>query len=201
MIIDQHRFGGGIPNDLDAYYPFNGNANDESGNGHDGNVNGATLISDRHGNINSAYSFDGINDNIIIPDLVLKQSAQTLCFWVKWRAGQNLIRGIGGGANRYYINNTGVTRGTNVGYPMTLRTNEWDFVCVYWDDGSLLKIYVNDVNIHDSTYTKVVGGGDSSMTLAAFQGGTSGFANCDMDDIRSYLRELTDQERTALYNE
>ncbi|MEN9948061.1 MAG: hypothetical protein RL106_884, partial [Bacteroidota bacterium] len=30
-------------NGLVAWYPFNGNANDESGNGNDGVVNGATL--------------------------------------------------------------------------------------------------------------------------------------------------------------
>lgn len=42
-----------------AYYPFDGNADDESGNGHDGEVFGATLTTDRNGNIDSAYSFDG----------------------------------------------------------------------------------------------------------------------------------------------
>jgi Tol biopolymer transport system component len=39
---------------LIAFYPFNGNANDESGNGNDGTVNGATLTTDRFGNENSA---------------------------------------------------------------------------------------------------------------------------------------------------
>ncbi|SVD42181.1 uncharacterized protein METZ01_LOCUS395035, partial [marine metagenome] len=34
---------------LVAYYPFNGNAKDESGNGNDGEVNGAVLTADRHG--------------------------------------------------------------------------------------------------------------------------------------------------------
>ena len=48
-------------NGLEAWYPFNGNANDESGNGNDGVVNGATLTSDRNGNSNSAFSFNGSN--------------------------------------------------------------------------------------------------------------------------------------------
>ncbi len=51
---------------LIAYYPFNGNAKDESGNGHDGKVNGAALANDRHGDSNMAYSFDGANDEIIV---------------------------------------------------------------------------------------------------------------------------------------
>jgi hypothetical protein len=47
---------------LVAYYPFNGNANDESGNGYNGDVTGATLVADRFGNENSAFSFDREND-------------------------------------------------------------------------------------------------------------------------------------------
>jgi hypothetical protein len=46
-------------NGLVGWWPFNGNANDESGNGNNGTVNGATLTSDRFGNINQAYGFDG----------------------------------------------------------------------------------------------------------------------------------------------
>ena len=47
-----------VPTDgLVAYYPFNGNANDESGNGNHGTVNGATLANDQNGNENKAYEF------------------------------------------------------------------------------------------------------------------------------------------------
>jgi hypothetical protein len=51
-----------------GYWPFCGNANDESGNGNDGAVNGATLAEDRFGNAGSAYSFDGLDDYIIAND-------------------------------------------------------------------------------------------------------------------------------------
>jgi hypothetical protein len=44
---------------LVAYYPFNGNADDESGNGHNGIVNGATLTQGRSKSKKSAYQFDG----------------------------------------------------------------------------------------------------------------------------------------------
>ena len=44
---------------LVAYYPFNGNANDESGNGNHGTVNGAALAKDRFGATGEAYNFDG----------------------------------------------------------------------------------------------------------------------------------------------
>ncbi len=49
-----------IPTDsLTAYFPFNGNANDESGNGNNGIVLDASLTTDRFGNSNGAYYFNG----------------------------------------------------------------------------------------------------------------------------------------------
>ena len=43
-----------------AYYPFNGNALDASGNNNDGVVAGATLTNDRFGASNAAYHFSGV---------------------------------------------------------------------------------------------------------------------------------------------
>jgi hypothetical protein len=51
---------------LVGWWPFNGNAIDESGNGLNGLVNGATLTTDRNGLANKAYSFDGIDDHISV---------------------------------------------------------------------------------------------------------------------------------------
>lgn len=53
-----------IPTDgLVGFWSFTGNANDESGNENHGTVHGATLTEDRFGNMNSAYSFDGVDDH------------------------------------------------------------------------------------------------------------------------------------------
>ncbi len=72
---------------LVAYYPFNGNANDESGNGNNGTVYGATLTTDRFGNINKAYSFDGSNDYISLPSSTtldnLQESNYSISAWFK----------------------------------------------------------------------------------------------------------------------
>jgi hypothetical protein len=68
---------------LFAYYPFNGNARDESGNGHDGIVQGATLTEDRLGNANSAYRFNGVNNYIRVPDFNLDYDNDfTFSLWV-----------------------------------------------------------------------------------------------------------------------
>jgi hypothetical protein len=71
--------------DLVAYYPFSGNANDESGFNNHGTVFGATLVSDRFSNANSAYQFDGINDFIEVQNSssLNFQSACTINFWMK----------------------------------------------------------------------------------------------------------------------
>lgn len=51
-----------------AFYPINSNALDESGFNNNGNVNGPSLTNDRFGNSDSAYHFDGNDDEIRIPD-------------------------------------------------------------------------------------------------------------------------------------
>jgi hypothetical protein len=70
--------------DLVSYYPFSGNANDESGSSNHGTVSGAVLVSDRFNNPNSAYLFDGINDNIEVQNSssLNFQSACTINFWM-----------------------------------------------------------------------------------------------------------------------
>jgi len=65
---------------LAGYYPFNGNANDESGNVLNGTVQGATLINDRFGNANAAYTFDGNSAYISLPEEFDFQT-RTISLW------------------------------------------------------------------------------------------------------------------------
>jgi hypothetical protein len=72
-------------NGLVGYWPFNGNANDASGNGNNGTVNGATLTTDRFGQTNKAYDFNGTNNRITIPhsnSLQLNNGA-TFSLWAR----------------------------------------------------------------------------------------------------------------------
>lgn len=55
-----------LTNGLVAYYTFSGNANDVTGHGHNGVVMGATLTTNRFGQANSAYAFNGSNSMIIV---------------------------------------------------------------------------------------------------------------------------------------
>jgi hypothetical protein len=76
---------------LEAFYPFNGNANDESRNSFHGqlgdNVTNSkfpTLTTDRFGNADKAFSFDGTNDYIALNKYVTYNSISeiTVCAWV-----------------------------------------------------------------------------------------------------------------------
>jgi len=83
---------------LVAYYPFNGDANDASGNGNNGTVNGATLTIDRFGNTNAAYSFDG-NDYILASASSLPTAERTVSLWFNTDVVSNKPNLIGYGGS------------------------------------------------------------------------------------------------------
>jgi hypothetical protein len=81
VVQDFSNMGTGVPI---LYFPFNGNADDESGFGNHGTVYGAAPVSDRFGDLNSAYSFDGVNDHIRVSNCPLLnfQDAISVSFWM-----------------------------------------------------------------------------------------------------------------------
>ena len=94
MVIAGHLemgFGQNLDKGLIAYYPFNGNANDASGNGNNGRVNGATLAEDRFGRRNHAYGFDG-NDDVNFNKTLITTKSFAISFWFKNTAIITLYR-------------------------------------------------------------------------------------------------------------
>jgi hypothetical protein len=194
---------------LVAYYPFNGNANDESSNGNHGIVYGATLTEDRFGEPNSAYSFDGADDYVEVPG-PLSFSELTFSVWLKIPRvdiRNNKIFTIDEGGGHYYA-----LRG-NYAYALRLRIHgkevskyDWSFLPNMWThiavtyDGLTLKVYKDGV-ITDSG---VIDGDPISGPL--FIGGVPapnyGARIWDgmIDDTRIYNRVLTQAEIEALYN-
>lgn len=76
---------GSLTNGLMGWWPFNGNANDESGNGNNGTVNGAIITIDRFGNANKSFSFNNANNWIEIPNSpnITLLGNLTMTAWVK----------------------------------------------------------------------------------------------------------------------
>ena len=101
-----------VPTDsLVGWWGFNGNANDESGNSNDGTVNGATLTTDRFGNTNSAYDFDGLDDIIDVYNIPSINNNWTISFWFSSSNSQSFynqnIIGLGSSAQTGVIGGAG----------------------------------------------------------------------------------------------
>src|SRR3989339_639159 len=209
---------------LVAHYPFNGNANDESGNGNNGTVNGATLTTDRFGNVNSAYSFDGVDDYIrCINGGPTGNPTVTATFWIKTNTttSGHIIGygndGIGGNDFRIIINaHCGPnsiafdTYYDNIGFT-TNHSNTWDFYTVVYDglignNTSVAKIYKNGVLLENVCFTFSGYSTNISpvipITFGRYHGTVeTGYFNGLIDDIRIYNRALTEAEIQALYLE
>lgn len=108
-IIIQFGNGGPIPTEgLVAYYPFSGNANDESGNGNHGAITGATFVNGVKG---SALRTKGVHSagSYANPDHVRINNSSTLQFsnafsisyWIRIEGEQG--QGYGAGCGDYYV--------------------------------------------------------------------------------------------------
>ena len=103
-----------------AYWPFDGNANDFSGNNNNGTVNGALPATDRFGNVNKCYSFNGISSHIDVPNSSTIDMPNTqdfsISFWIKTKAANNngipLVKTNYGSWNGYIF----FAENTNSGY-------------------------------------------------------------------------------------
>jgi hypothetical protein len=205
---------------LVGYWPFNGNANDESGNGNNGTVNGATLTTDRFGNVNSAYVFSG-GANISVPHNA-NQNISSVGTWSAWvdvssftAAGttSQLISKYNSNLNqRSYVLELELSKFKHnvhdgitwhsVTSATSMQINEWRQVTVVFDKTASpsLKLYLDGtLSATDDSYhgdlpihsLPIIFGNSSGIALAAFNG--------EMDDIGIWNRALTPQEITNLY--
>jgi hypothetical protein len=78
---------------LVAYYPFNGNGNDDSGNDNTSIINGAQLTSDRIGNNNNALYINSNNGGATSSATIQisGNASRTISFWTKF--SDNAVRG------------------------------------------------------------------------------------------------------------
>lgn len=77
---------------LVAYYPFNGNAKDESGNGSDGTLVGARFAADRHNKQKSCLEFRKLGDVVAAPAneqiKMIGATSHTVSLWVNSEVAQ-----------------------------------------------------------------------------------------------------------------
>lgn len=215
--------GGGVVEGLVAWYPFNGDTEDKSGFGNHGINYGATLTTDRFGNPDNAYYFNGV-DNYIQSPFNDSLSSTSLSFWFSYETPitdfpmffyfgneENISNWI------YYCsltNNTSadvglfnriVTSTTNIYdiyYSTTPPTNVWHHVCCTFDrTENISKVYFNN-----SLVGQISTGGDfQSFDIVNFGTGkpdnwlvTEWFKG-SIDDIRIYNYALEENDIATLF--
>ena len=213
-------------NGLVAEYLFNGNANDTSGNNNHGTVNGAVLTTDRFGNTDSAYLFDGVDDYISISSISTTiVSYITMSAWVNakpqntdnYTAGGIVLNGgdyefaITANTNSIRYALTGVTpvpSWTDTGIDTSL--NQWSLISIVYD-GTKIITYLNGQQVDSRNFSGSMPGtigypfGIGARYLE--QGGSVplngwySLFNGKIDDVRIYNRALSASEIQALYQE
>ena len=210
-----------ITDGLVAYYPFNGNAMDESGHGINGAVSGAVLTTDRNGEEQSAYLFDGVDDYIELTnseDLHFVNQDFSISVWYKLKTLEITSYAIisaysSSGNSREYrlgtyttndsiyfkIYNQGVTSNGNVVFGD--KSLDWSHVTIT-KTSSDLKYYLNGQLIDEIqvsaqmilTGTKVLLGADDKSFSSP-----DNFFNGKIDDIYIHNRALEDWEIANLF--
>lgn len=214
---------------LVASYPFNGNASDASGNGHDGQlVNGIGLTTDRFGKANSAYLFDGIDDYITIPDKgAFSTPTFSVVLWFQTSSSklQNLIgkrdfndpSERGAAQYQFFINyppfpgigsnivgnNSTCTHIVNSSYINTdgwICSNKWYFAVVTFD-GTKHRIYIDGVlKREEAANFNGMLSCNSDLRFGNWHKADLIPFEGKMDDIQWYNRALNQQEISALYD-
>jgi hypothetical protein len=199
-----------IDSGLVAYYPFNANANDESGNGHNTTVNGATLTADKCGNPNSAYNFYGNTTNIQIQNssnLNLSSTKFALTGWLNFTQNNNdnmiIAKHICGYANGYFLNVNSnrlcffVNNDPRLCTSKTYKDGKWHFIAGLFD-GIAQYLYVDDTlqGKQNRNYTSF---NNSNVYIGNDVNSCNPFIG-KLDEIRMYNRTLTTSEIQALFN-
>ena len=215
----------GIMDGLVAYYKFNGDVLDYSGFNNNGILYGPSVTADRKGNNNSAFQFDGINDDIVIensPSLNPRDQI-SVCAWIKpfdfVGSGNDVIVDKPYTSHiqphyQYHLAVDGNYPGysysfgfniclNNVNNGVNSRTiwtpNNWYFVVGTYD-GSSLKIYVNGSLIRSETASGTISAFDTNICIGGSRN-TFYHTPCVIDEVRIYSRALSDTEIMNLYQE
>ncbi len=205
-----------LTGDLIAYYPFEGNANDESGNGNNGVVSGAVLTTDKNGNANSAYLFDGTGDSIECPNsLLLSPDQITISVWVNpteileqdryiiFRSNNYFIdamRGWGGANKPHFYMYDAAAASVSASSSVSLIAAQWNHLVGTYD-GSTMRMYLNNNLVGSAVLIPPLNHPVSNLIIGAYTtvpSSTAGF-NGIIDEVRIYNRALSSTEVANLY--
>lgn len=214
IVYGEEAFIGGLNDGLVAYYPFNGNAADESGNGFDGIILGAQLTKDRFGRPDNAFYFADTSF-ILVDDFqsgIIGNSSFTTCFWIKPKIngfGWIMAFGLPEEGKAFSCGNyffgwdkffATFWKAFYLDYPTTLIDTNYSFICVTYN-GSSMKVYKNSLLSTSQLIDYVTVNLQPGQLQFGKQLGYNEFFNGVIDDIRIYDRVLTEFEIQYLFNE
>jgi hypothetical protein len=194
-----------------AYYPFNGNANDESGNNRNLVKNGSIqLTNDRFGNTNSAYLFDGSDDYLEHSTDIPSLSKYTISLWAKVTSGssyESVFTSRNGTDNNkgFQIESTtsngfrvSTKNGTDLSFG-DVSLNVWYLITITADNSSKdTRAYLNGVFIDNVTSVANTFYFDG-FRIGRNRGGDRYFGGT-IDDVKIYDRVLSPINIEFLYS-
>jgi hypothetical protein len=210
---------------LIAYYRFNGNANDASGNGRHGSPSNVVLTNDAMGCADSAYYFNGVNAKVDCGNLIKGVTAWTVCARIRvdsfthraymgpW--GQQEFVWPPGRGNTYAMftspgkGSFGGSWGWTDESPIDTRIDhslplgEWRLITQTYD-GVSVRQYDNGSLINECRAPGKTLGSECSFligSVAAYPGNLcrTWFHGC-IDEVLVYNREISAQEILELYS-
>jgi len=206
----------GINDGLVAYYPFNGNAIDESGNENNGIAHGATLAPDRFNNPDSAYDFNHATSDyisVLHNDSLNLTDSYSFSVWIFQKTaspdGYRIIdKATAGSCNGWTLDTydgvTGRRIRMDVSCPWVISNteyslNQWHHIVVTVNGGNVAFYLDGQPDGSGSV------GGTPTNALDLYIGTThpvDSYYNFDglIDDVRIYNRVLTETEIQELYS-
>ena len=197
----------GIDTSLEAYYPFNGNAEDLTSNGRNFTIYGNTsLTSGRDNSSNSAYYFDGNGDYLEYDTSIPSLSSYTITLWAKPDSTgtyEAMFASYNDASFGFQIdldssNNFHIRKASSTGGNITLSSatlGSWTFIAFTYD-GTDSKCYINSESpVSDS-------GGTTEFNLFRMGRNRNGntYFKGSIDELRIYNRALSANEIQAIYS-
>ncbi len=201
-----------------AFYPFNGNANDGTINHNNGIIDGAQLTPDRFGNANQAYSFNGVSDNIRVPNSTALnfRNSITISLWIKIGTIYNreaFLISHGSWQNRWKISLTNkkvrwtIKTDSNINSGIKDLDSETelivgkDYLVTVVYSGSDIEIWLNGELDSFSTWSGLILPTSFDLMIAQMLPGDNGYNfKGVIDDIKIYDYALSVDEIQKLYD-
>ena len=215
---------------LVAYYPFNGNANDQTASNLDGIVHDAVLTTDRKGVADAAYLFDGLNDHIQVPhnELLNLAGDYSISLWTKIAGDQepqnginDILRKWNGDAQGYpfsisYLNpladdahedkiiytryDGSVCMNTTTTYSPLITNDTFIHIVMVKENDKIRTFLNNELIAEVNDITTCSTANTADMTIGS-RGNLVRFFKGKIDDIRIYGRALSQDEVANLFGE